>query len=184
MPTAHKTIYITNNELRFPLPMLISGGQTGVDQTALEAAFALGIPHGGWCPKGRRCEKGKIPDRFHLSETTTAQYPARTRMNVRDSDATLIFSDGCLSKGTSLTHRFARDLGRPSLFIRANSMAIADISGCLGQWLSEIRPLILNVAGPRKSESPGLADLVFQILTQSLKASHEKVVWPPSRSAK
>ena len=35
------------------LEKIISGGQTGADQAALDAAIKLGIPHGGWIPKGR-----------------------------------------------------------------------------------------------------------------------------------
>lgn len=45
---------------------IISGGQTGVDRGALEAAIALGILHGGYCPRGRRAEDGVIPDRYRL----------------------------------------------------------------------------------------------------------------------
>ena len=36
---------------------IISGGQTGVDQAALDVAIKLGISHGGWIPKGRLTEK-------------------------------------------------------------------------------------------------------------------------------
>jgi hypothetical protein len=31
---------------------LASGGQTGVDRAALDAALELRVPCGGWCPKG------------------------------------------------------------------------------------------------------------------------------------
>ena len=32
---------------------IISGGQTGVDRGAIEAALQLGFPYGGLLPKGR-----------------------------------------------------------------------------------------------------------------------------------
>src|SRR5687768_1765349 len=71
---------------------IISGGQTGADRAALDFAIAHGLGHGGWCPRGRRAEDGPIPDRYRLRETAEADYAVRTRENVMDSDATLIFS--------------------------------------------------------------------------------------------
>ncbi|MBO7684653.1 MAG: hypothetical protein J6T51_08020 [Kiritimatiellae bacterium] len=44
------------NELK-----IVSGGQTGVDRGALQAAMDLGLPWGGWAPKGWRAENGTIP---------------------------------------------------------------------------------------------------------------------------
>jgi len=35
------------------LTKIISGGQTGTERAALDVAFELDIPHGGWIPKGR-----------------------------------------------------------------------------------------------------------------------------------
>ena len=31
---------------------IISGGQTGIDRAALDAAIEMGVDYGGWCPKG------------------------------------------------------------------------------------------------------------------------------------
>jgi hypothetical protein len=77
-----------------PPSKIISGGQTGVDRAALDAAIELGIPHGGHCPRGRRAEDGRIPDRYQLTETDSAQYRVRTERNVLDADATLILCRG------------------------------------------------------------------------------------------
>jgi hypothetical protein len=71
---------------------IISGGQTGVDRAALDAAIELGIPHGGWCPKRRLAEEGKIPEVYNLKETPSGTYKERTIFNVRDSYATLIIT--------------------------------------------------------------------------------------------
>lgn len=87
---------------------IISGGQTGVDRAALDAALQLGIPCGGWCPKGRKAKDGPIPDRYPLKETESGSYPVRTEMNVRDSDGTLILTWGRPTGGTALTVRLAR----------------------------------------------------------------------------
>jgi hypothetical protein len=77
---------------------IISGGQTGADQAALDAAVHLGIPHGGWIPKGRRTEGGMLSDKYKLKEMTLSSYPKRTEQNVVDSDGTLVISHGNLAK--------------------------------------------------------------------------------------
>ena len=73
---------------------IISGGQTGADRAALDVAIKFNIPHGGWIPKGRKAEDGRLPDRYQLQEMPTPSYPERTEQNVIDSDGTLIFSRG------------------------------------------------------------------------------------------
>jgi predicted Rossmann-fold nucleotide-binding protein len=71
---------------------IISGGQTGVDRAALDVALELGIPCGGWCPKGRLAEDGSIDLRYPLKETNSSEYRERTEKNVEDSDGTLILT--------------------------------------------------------------------------------------------
>jgi len=86
---------------------IISGGQTGADRAALDFAIEVGIPHGGWVPKGRKAEDGEIPDKYSLQEMATSSYPARTEKNVIDSDGTLIISHGRLSGGSLSTKKVA-----------------------------------------------------------------------------
>src|SRR5262245_55320595 len=97
-----------------------SGGQTGVDRAALDVALELGLPCGGWCPRGRRAEDGPIPDHYPLRETRSPAYPVRTRWNVRDSDGTLILTRGRPDRGTLLTEELARDMGKPLLVVGLN----------------------------------------------------------------
>ena len=78
-----------------------SGGQTGVDRGALDAALALGAPYGGYCPINRLSEDGRIPDIYQLTEKGEG-YLERTRANVSESDATLIISPTPLRSGTDL----------------------------------------------------------------------------------
>src|SRR5690606_30676655 len=92
---------------------VVSGGQTGVDRAALDAALRLGLPCGGWCPAGRWAEDGPIPERYPLRETESADPAERTARNVRDSDATLILSPRPLRGGTAGTREVAERLGRP-----------------------------------------------------------------------
>ena len=92
---------------------IISGGQTGADQGALDAALELEHPCGGWCPKGRKSEAGRIPDRYPVKEHSSPEYPVRTEANVLDSDGTLIFTHGEPTGGTKLTVELARKYAKP-----------------------------------------------------------------------
>src|SRR5215207_7650617 len=95
---------------------IISGGQTGADRAALDVAIAHGLSHGGWCPRQRRAEDGVIPPEYLLRETPSSHYSQRTKWNVRDSDATVVFSiKARLTGGTRLTFELARQLGKPVL---------------------------------------------------------------------
>jgi len=140
---------------------IVSGGQTGVDRAALDAALELGIPCGGWCPKSRRAEDGPIPDRYPLKETESASYPVRTEMNVRDSDGTLILTWGRPTGGTALTVRLARRHKKPSLVIDLKKPA-DPLS--FRNWLEKKEIGVLNIAGPRESEYPGISRLAFGFL--------------------
>jgi hypothetical protein len=152
---------------RAPLTVekIISGGQTGVDRAALDVSLALGIECGGWCPKGRRAEDGRISDCYPLTETELPDYSQRTKRNVRDSDATLILSPGEPRGGTLLTQRTAARLGKPCLAIDLDAPAgLAQTS----DWLSEHSIRILNVAGPRETQSPGVNQLAARFLHELL----------------
>ena len=95
---------------------IVSGGQTGVDRAALDAAQALGIKTGGWVPRNRWAEDGRVPDRYlNMKETTSADPAARTECNVRDSDGTVVFSHGAVSGGTELTVQAGGKLRKPML---------------------------------------------------------------------
>ena len=100
------------------LRKIISGGQTGADRAGLDFAIETGLEHGGYVPKGRNAEDGRIDDRYNLVELTTSSYPARTRRNIKKRDGTLIFSlERGLSGGTKLTLELANKLEKPVLHI-------------------------------------------------------------------
>ncbi len=133
---------------------IISGGQTGVDRGALDAAIDMNVPHGGWCPRGRLAEDGQIPPRYQLRETESPEYHVRTEQNVLDSDATLILCHGTPTGGTALTLRLAGQHGKPHLVVDLdNPIPPEEAAG----WLQSNKIEILNVAGPRESQSPGAA---------------------------
>jgi predicted Rossmann fold nucleotide-binding protein DprA/Smf involved in DNA uptake len=153
------------------LEKIISGGQTGVDRAALDAAMELGIPGGGWCPQGRRAEDGRIPDSYPLQEASSPDYPVRTRLNVEDSDGTLVITAGSPKGGTALTLKLARKLNKPFLLVdldrETNPFPVR-------QWIKKNRVRILNVAGPREGESAGIFEKASTFLREVLTTPPEK----------
>ncbi len=140
---------------------IVSGGQTGVDRGALDAAIALGIPHGGWCPKGRWAEDGPIHPRYQLVELPFSDYARRTEQNVIDSHGTLVLYRERLQGGTALTCRLARAHQRPLLKVRIDRpIRFQQIT----RWLDENRIQIVNIAGPRGSSHPSLEAQAFEIV--------------------
>jgi len=152
-----------------PVLKIISGGQTGVDRAALEWALEKGVPHGGWCPKGRKAEDGVIPQQFQLKETGSGNYSIRTRRNVRDSGGTVIFSEsGELTGGSKETAEFAKETGKPLAHLMS-SLGINEAATQLEAFLRQHGIVVLNVAGPRASEEPGVDRFVKAVLAQALK---------------
>ncbi|QDT64532.1 putative molybdenum carrier protein [Calycomorphotria hydatis] len=152
------------DELRFEI---VSGGQTGVDRAAIDVALRLGIPCHGWCPAGRRAEDGVIAERYPLHETPDSDYTVRTKWNVRDSDGTLILYRGELSGGTLLTAKIAMELQKPVRLIEFEQpVPPLQVAG----WLRVNRIAVLNVAGPRESNTPGIYDDACEYLEQIFRA--------------
>ena len=133
---------------------IVSGGQTGVDRGALDAALSLGVPCGGWCPEGRLAEDGVIPTRYPLVELRGAGYEERTRRNAEDSDGTLIITFGRASGGTARTIESCEKLGRPHLVVDATTVLLEDAVCEAVHFVREGDFRQLNVAGPRASGEP------------------------------
>lgn len=174
---------------KYKISVIISGGQTGADRGGLDFAIKNGIKSGGWCPLGRIAEDKVIPSCYLLTETTTPLYPARTRMNIRDSDATLIFTSNVNSKGTLLTTRFCIECRKPYYTVlldknTINNLAdstIKKISKEILKWLWKNNPEILNIAGTRESHCHGIAGKVKELLSHVLTKSEKEKEWPPQR---
>jgi len=143
---------------------IISGGQTGADQAALDAALALGLPHGGWICRGRKTEAGPLPGRYRLRELDSSRYRDRTEKNVLDSDGTVIFSFGPLQGGSALTEALTIRYDKPCLFLNLEDITPGEASAALRNWLREHRIQRLNVAGPRASNEPRIHKAVYSIL--------------------
>jgi hypothetical protein len=149
---------------------IVSGGQTGADRAALDWAIANNVPHGGWCPKGRKSEDGPIAAQYGLQETPSASYLQRTEWNVRDSDGTAIFTlSSKLTGGSKRTAEFAAKHQKPWIHIsEADGPAVGTK---LAQFVSVNGIKILNVAGTRGSKEPGVGELVLQSLSGLKRAT-------------
>jgi hypothetical protein len=161
------------------LEKIISGGQTGVDRAALDAAMALGIDAGGWCPKGRRAVDGAISSKYPLKETPGGSYKIRTLWNVRDSDATLIVCRDEPSGGTALTIDYCKQLGRPYEVcqLKGGEVFCQDGPGSnpvdLVDSLNRHAIKILNVAGPREGKSCPIYDRAYHFLHEVFQLMQE-----------
>jgi hypothetical protein len=162
---------------------IISGGQTGADRGGLDAALHCGLPHGGYCPKGRKAEDGVIPAKYSLKELLTEKYLPRTQANVIDSDATVIFTYGPLTGGSLKTATYVHRLEKPwhevDLLHTTPKQAVLDIM----MWLAGDEKLndydeyeacppplkcVLNVAGSRESQAPGIQDAAYRLMVDLL----------------
>jgi hypothetical protein len=151
--------------MRGVLEKVVSGGQTGVDRAALDVALALGLPCGGWCPRGRMAEDGPIDPLYPLTETPSDDYAERTEWNVRDSDGTLVLTLGRPSGGTAFTIAMARRLRRPLLVL---DLERPPDPTTVRHWVRAEGIAVLNVAGPRESQRPGIHRRARRYLERAL----------------
>jgi len=144
---------------------IISSGQTGADSAALDAALRWRIPYGGWIPRGRITEAGRLPNKYQLDEMPTDSYPARTKQNVLDSDGTLIISHGPLTGGSNYTKEQALKHNRPNLHIDLNKTNSFKAARVIYNWVIENNIETLNVAGPRASKDEYIYRATIHLLT-------------------
>lgn len=153
------------------IEMVISGGQTGVDRGALDGAIALGIKHGGFCPKGRKAEDGRIPARYKLTEADSSDYAVRTRLNVELADVTLVLTLWDQTPGTKLTQKIIDQLDKPAL-IRLwedDLNRLEEVAKSLRNFIEKNPTFkVLNVAGPRESRAPGIQDWTRRLIIRAL----------------
>ena len=170
------------------LARIVSGGQTGVDRGALDAALAVAFPCGGWCPEGRKAEDGVIPDRYPLLVLHGAGYRQRTRRNVEDSDGTLILVDGALSGGTKRTRDLCQHERKPLLVLVVCAFSVEAAARATLCFIADNAIARMNVAGPRASGWPEgyrfAVDVVGEIIARVRRAKRavDAARYPSSRS--
>lgn len=158
-----------NTRERPMIEKIISGGQTGADRAALDVAIKLGIPHGGWIPKGRITEEGPLPERYRMQEMPTESYSDRTEKNVIDSDGTLIICRGQPTGGSDYTREMALKHKKQLLHVDLNQTSSFDAASLISSWIKLYQVKILNVAGPSASKDPNVYVDVFRILEWAFK---------------
>jgi hypothetical protein len=149
---------------------IVSGGQTGADRAALDAALQGGIDCGGWCPAGRMAEDGVIPDRYPVTPLPDGGgYEQRTLRNVLDSDGTVILSFGPPAGGSETTRSAAIAARRPLLVIDAATTSEASAAEQIAEFAQAHSLRALNVAGPRASEQPLIGGYVRAAMAMALR---------------
>ena len=147
---------------------IVSGGQAGADRAALDFAIRHNIPHGGWVPKYRAAEDGKIPDFYQLQEMPTHSYSRRTEQNVIDSDGTVIICHGRLRGGSAFAAKMAKKHGRSWLHLDMAKLAVDKAGRRLQKWVDDNGVGVLNVAGPRQSGDPAIYDVTMKVLQAAI----------------
>lgn len=158
-----------------PFKKIISGGQLGADIAAIDAAIQTSsYQWGGFVPRGRLTERGKIPDKYFnverigcgFIETENSRYTHRTRMNASQSDGTLAIKMGKWTNGTRMTCDYCRGIGkeyyiadpyRPTLHVPLAA-----------KWVIVNNISVLNVAGPRASRRGQAYSRTYQFISDLL----------------
>lgn len=159
---------------------IISGGQTGVDQAAWDAAIEMNISFGGWVPRGFENERKNIGiEKIYrnlgkLEETVTSNVDERTELNVQHSDGTLIITNGNPISGTEKTLEFAKKYAKPYLHIDLKVTNLPLVTNEIISWVKRNNIKNLNVAGSKESEDPTIYDETLHIL-KSLIISLNKI---------
>lgn len=151
------------------LAKIVSGGQTGVDRGALDAALEAGFPCGGWAPEGRIAEDGPIHERYPLRVLAGAGYEERTLQNVLDSNGTAILYSGTLEGGTRQTMLYCVEHGKPFDLVDATRAGPREAALNLADFVERNRLLVLNIAGPRASKWPAAHAYAYATVKQLLE---------------
>ena len=147
---------------------IISGGQIGADQAALDVAIKLGFPHGGWIQKGRKTQSGILPAKYQLKELPTAGYKRRIEQNVIDSDGTVIISHGEPTGGAEYSRKMADKHRRPCLHVDLKESSTFVIASKINTWVLENNIEVLNVTGSRASEDSTIYKDTMDIVEGSI----------------
>lgn len=149
------------------LNKVISGGQTGADIAGLKAAKDAGFRTGGYINKGFKTLDGNKPEYgkiYDLEEIKSLNYPVRTKANVINSDATVIFATKLQSRGVALTIRLANEAKKPIFIADMSKMNTDDMI----QWIKQHNVRTLNVAGNSENKSPGIEETTYAFLNSVL----------------
>lgn len=150
---------------------IISGGQTGVDQAALKAAFDLSIATGGWCPPEFLIQNDALTTKYGLrptpnersEKTPLVPRSLRTEWNVRDSDGTLIITPLEIShdQGCQWTFEAAENYHKHCLVVSPTEKKAANN---ILNWIKENQLNVINIAGPAEKDFEGIGNITYKFL--------------------
>lgn len=127
------------------LRKVISGGQNGADIAGIRAAKASGLETGGYMPLGFRTLTGSLDpalvEVYEFEQTSSEQYPQRTRLNVLESDGTIQIAYNFDSPGEKLTTRLVRELHKPNYHV----VLIEQDGGYYIQNFAKSQPEMLHI---------------------------------------
>jgi Circularly permutated YpsA SLOG family len=150
------------------LQKIVSGGQTGVDRGALDAALELGFPCGGWCPEGRKAEDGIIDARYPVTALQGAKYRERTIQNIIDSDGTVVLYFDYLQGGTEQTVVHSIRRRRPYKIVDGAVLSAKHGASLAAEFVARHDICVLNVAGPRQSKEPRAYAYAYALISELL----------------
>ena len=152
------------------LTKIISGGQTGVDRAALDAALYNDFPCGGYCPKGRLAEDGSIHREYPLNETKSNKYPPRTLLNIEESNGTVIIVKHTITGGSALTKKLCQDKNKPVHVIKQIEHVTTSAAKEIIEFIKLNEIATLNVAGQRASKWPNAHAFTFMVMNYVIKS--------------
>ncbi|MGO8976015.1 MAG: YpsA SLOG family protein [Steroidobacteraceae bacterium] len=160
---------------------IVSGGQTGVDRGALDAALAAGLACGGWCPGNRSAEDGPIPERYRLTPLAGGGSRQRTLKNVQESDGTAILFHESLAGGTKLTRDLCIREKKPFVVLDATQISEPRAAAAILRFVDEHEIQVLNVAGPRASTWVQGYEFSLSVLSAVIASSTGGIAAPNDR---
>ncbi len=147
---------------------IVSGGRTGAEQAALDAAIKLDIPYGGWIPTGGDAKSRNAPEKYQLHEMATARFADASEKNTLESNASLIISYGVLTGRSALTRKLAMKYGRRWMHIDLNATPSVQAMSIVSSWIRLYDIEVLNVTGPRSSRNPDIYHDTMSLLVKAL----------------
>ena len=159
---------------------LISGGQSGADRGAMDAARDCGMPLGGWCPAGGWAEDLPEPPGVlalypELLETPSSDVAQRTEWVIRDASCCVVLNtrERGTSRGTDIGYALYEKYGTPhfEIVLDGETTVEEQVQSAIA-WLRALEDdaIVIGAGGPRASEYPGVYDISYGVVKAILSA--------------
>jgi len=153
---------------------IVSGGETGAERAALDAAIRWGVPYGGWVRKGRKTEDGTLPVSYDLKEMPTTSAFQWRKQNILYAYGTVIFTHGEPEGETASTAEMVRLNSRPLLNVDLSLIDASEAGRMIRAWVREHKIKILNVTGTTAGKDPE----IYRKVTGAFEAAFQTEMSP------